>query len=360
MNTRSVLAVLLFSSLVTPRMLAAQSVPATQTSAPPKAPTPCVDAPERHRFDFWIGEWDVTTPAGGSAGASSVQSVSGGCALLENWTSANGGHGKSLNAFNPAIGQWQQYWIGQDGNPTEFRESTWSGDSIVFRAHTAATSKSPAMEMRLTFTPVDSSTVRQHGESSADGGATWTMTQAPNAGGAELGLGLVTGAADAAGNDYLTWAEAKGDDTAVYLSVSRDDGVTWGKPVVVDADAGSKVFPEVVAAGPGHVAVAYYHSSAHGDPAKVPGSATWNVTLAWTHDALDTATQFRTATLSPHVLHEGPLCPDGTLCSSDRRLLDYFALKTLPDGRVACVWTSTEDVSGKTVDVFGATTDAVL
>jgi len=167
---------MLFSPLLAPRTLAAQGVPAAQTSASPKAATPCDDAPERHRFDFWIGEWDVTTLAGGHAGTSSVQSVSGGCALLENWTSVNGGHGKSLNAFNPAVGQWQQYWIGQDGHPTEFRESTWSGDSIVFRAHAPATSKSPASEMRLTFTPVDSNTVQQHGESSADGGATWKTT----------------------------------------------------------------------------------------------------------------------------------------------------------------------------------------
>src|SRR4051812_34948612 len=99
----------------------------TAQSPPTKAPTPCAAAPERHRFDFWIGEWDVTTPTGGRAGESSVQSVSGGCALLENWTSGNGGHGKSLNAYNPGVGQWQQYWIGQDGAPTEFRESSWVG-----------------------------------------------------------------------------------------------------------------------------------------------------------------------------------------------------------------------------------------
>ena len=87
-----------------------------------------------------------------------------------------GGHGKSLNAFNPAVGQWQQYWIGQDGNPTEFRESSWAGTSIVFRAHVPAARTTPATEMRLTFTPVDSNTVRQHGESSTDGGATWKTT----------------------------------------------------------------------------------------------------------------------------------------------------------------------------------------
>ena len=158
------------------RVLGAQSGTPTAASTPARAPTPCADAPERHRFDFWVGEWEVTTPAGGHAGSSSIQSVSGGCALLENWTSATGGHGKSLNAFNPAVGQWQQYWIGQDGNPTEFRESSWVGKSIVFRAHVPATEKSPATEMRLTFTPTDSNTVQQHGENSTDGGATWKTT----------------------------------------------------------------------------------------------------------------------------------------------------------------------------------------
>ena len=166
--------------VVTARVLPAQNTGSGAAAPPPAAtkpaPTPCADAAERHRFDFWLGEWDVTTKGGTNVGSSAVQSVSGGCALLENWTSASGGHGKSLNAYNPAVGQWQQYWIGQDGNPTEFRESTWEGRSIVFRAHAPAAGKSPATEQRLTFSPVDSTTVRQHGENSTDGGATWTTT----------------------------------------------------------------------------------------------------------------------------------------------------------------------------------------
>jgi hypothetical protein len=152
--------------------LRAQS--AASGSAPQRAPTPCADVAERHRFDFWIGEWEVTTQGGTRVGSSVVQSVSGGCALLENWTSARGGQGKSLNAYNPAVGQWQQYWIGQDGNPTEYRESTWEGASIVFRANVPAVGATPAAKLRLTFSPVDSVTVRQHGERSTDGGTTWS------------------------------------------------------------------------------------------------------------------------------------------------------------------------------------------
>src|SRR3569832_2193857 len=128
---------------------------AAAQSGPPKPPNVCPASAERHQFDFWIGTWDVKTPAGGLAGHSVVQSISGGCAMLENWTSAGGGQGKSINAYNPAIKQWQQYWIGQDGNPTEYSESTYDGKSIAFVARNGATVQ------RLTFTPLEDGTVRQ-------------------------------------------------------------------------------------------------------------------------------------------------------------------------------------------------------
>jgi hypothetical protein len=137
------------------------------------APVPCANAPERHRFDFWIGEWDVTTSPKNDAskgGSSVIQSVSGGCALLENWTSIKGGQGKSLNAYNPLVHEWQQYWIGQDGNVTEFRTSHFDGTSLSFLTDDGP---GPNLIGRLTFTPVASDLVRQHYESSGDSGKTW-------------------------------------------------------------------------------------------------------------------------------------------------------------------------------------------
>ena len=150
-------------------------VAAAQSAPQGPAPKPCAAVAERQRFDFWLGEWEVTDSTGKQrVGSSLIQSVSGGCALLENWTNARGGQGKSLTSYNPALSQWQQYWIGQDGQPTEFRESSWSGKSVVFRARTPAAGSAAATEQRLTFTPIDSVTVRQRGEQSTDGGSTWT------------------------------------------------------------------------------------------------------------------------------------------------------------------------------------------
>lgn len=139
-------------------------------TSPPHPPTACASDSERHRFDFWLGEWDVTTKGGTKVGSSVIESVSRGCALLENWTSARGGQGKSLNAFNPATRQWQQFWIGADGAVAEYRSSSYVGESLIFSLDGGAKSDST---FRLTFTPIDSATVRQHSEASGDGGKSW-------------------------------------------------------------------------------------------------------------------------------------------------------------------------------------------
>lgn len=139
---------------------------ASATAAPPK----CSDDPERHRFDFWIGEWDVTTKAGAPVGSSIIQSVSRGCAVLENWTGGNGGQGKSLNAYNTLLHQWEQFWVGADGGVGEYRSSAVDGPSLVFFMKNRPDADSVA---RLSFTPLDSATVRQHSELSSDGGKTW-------------------------------------------------------------------------------------------------------------------------------------------------------------------------------------------
>jgi hypothetical protein len=134
---------------------------------------PCRAHPEARRFDFWIGEWDVQNTAGQPVGKSSIQLISGDCGLLENWTDARGGTGKSINAYNPATRSWQQFWVGQFGGVTEYRESTWSGSTLVFTARGARPDGTPVLQ-RLSFTPISAGKVRQHGELSTDGGSTWT------------------------------------------------------------------------------------------------------------------------------------------------------------------------------------------
>ncbi|MEA3199178.1 MAG: repeat-like domain [Thermoplasmata archaeon] len=198
------------------------------------------------------------------------------------------------------------------------------------------------------------------------GATTSRMVRAPNAGGQGVGLSLVVGAADPAGNVYLAWAEAKGSDPKtqqmdVYLASSGDDGKTWSKPKLVsEATNLSRVFPAITAGPAGEVAVAYYEADQPGYPAQLDKAASWNVTLAYTHDAMSAAPVFEHARLTAASVRHGAVCPDGSSCTANRQFLDYFALKRLPDGRVGSVFTSTDAVAGKTVNAFAATVDPVL
>jgi hypothetical protein len=104
-----------------------------------------------------------------------VQTVSNGCALLENWSDLNGGSGKSLNAFNPATGMWQQFWVGSGGAVTEYRRSERGDGAITFFAEGLAPNGSRT-ELRLRFSRLPDGSVRQLAERSLDGGKAWTTS----------------------------------------------------------------------------------------------------------------------------------------------------------------------------------------
>ena len=57
----------------------------TIVTAQPKPPTAPCAAPEHRQFDFWVGEWRVTTPDGKHAGDNRIEKVLDGCALHESW-----------------------------------------------------------------------------------------------------------------------------------------------------------------------------------------------------------------------------------------------------------------------------------
>lgn len=127
--------------------------------------------PESRQFDFWLGEWDVTNPAGKPAGTSRIESIAAGAGLLENWTGATGLTGRSLNAWNAAKKQWQQFWVGGGGGVLELSGGLVNGSMVL----TGENKVNGVRRLeRITWTPNPDGTVRQHWEQSADDGKTWT------------------------------------------------------------------------------------------------------------------------------------------------------------------------------------------
>jgi len=153
--------------------LFAISVPASRAQTPPP-PAPPPAMPVNHDFDFWLGEWNVTTPDGKAAGTSRIESIAGGHGLLENWTgepATGGGNGKSLNAYNIATRQWQQFWIGSGGGILELAGGLVEGKMVLSGSHLV---RGHPLTERISWTPNADGTVRQFWEQSKDEGKTWT------------------------------------------------------------------------------------------------------------------------------------------------------------------------------------------
>ena len=146
---------------------AAGMVSFAQTNSP--APPACIGQ-EFRQFDFWLGKWNVRKPDGTVIGASEITRESEGCAVRENWSSANGKHGMSINYLDPATQRWHQDWIGADGTILHL-EGRLSGAAMVMSDEARASS--PAN--RISWTPISPRELKQEWSTSSDGGKTWQV-----------------------------------------------------------------------------------------------------------------------------------------------------------------------------------------
>lgn len=132
---------------------------------------PCKNAPEFRQFDFWVGDWEVSDRAGTVQGNNRIALAEEDCLLIENWTSAAGNTGMSINYYDPTIEKWIQRWI---SNGTQIHIAGGIDDgSMVLTGYIYTLNNQTKADFRGTWTPLEDGRVRQFFEQSADGGATW-------------------------------------------------------------------------------------------------------------------------------------------------------------------------------------------
>jgi hypothetical protein len=153
--------------------LALVSIAAPAASAPPTFGCPRSLA-QYHEFDFWIGHWEVRDPAGKAVvGHSRIEAVSDGCGIAEHWQGTSGSNGVSYNAWDPETGHWHQFWIGNGPDGVLALEGGIANGSMVLTGKRTPAKTSRTQQQRITWTPNSNGTVRQHWETSGDGGKTW-------------------------------------------------------------------------------------------------------------------------------------------------------------------------------------------
>lgn len=153
-----------------------QSVTAAHNALPPAKPAPAL-APcssANHRaFDFWIGSWTVTNPEGKRAGHNEIIAIQGGCALQENWTSADGSYkGTSYNFYDALSNRWHQSWIDNQGGVLQLSGGL-KGDHMVLTSEPTRNQNGQVQTDRITWIPGSDGSVQQTWERSTDDGQHW-------------------------------------------------------------------------------------------------------------------------------------------------------------------------------------------
>ena len=154
-------------------LFAALALVLSAGQAAPPGPRPCA-GPVHRQFDFWVGTWDVTGPAGKFAGVNRIEPVDGGCALAESWSSAGGGYtGRSLNSVG-SDGRWRQTWVDSSGLRLELVGGLVDGKMVLEGETPANEAGAPPVRNRITWSPEPEGRVRQHWETAVDGGKSYT------------------------------------------------------------------------------------------------------------------------------------------------------------------------------------------
>lgn len=149
-------------------------------SSPGQSPAEEVDGdqraacstPDHRRFDFWIGEWRVSSE-GRRAGENRITSALGGCTLEEHWRGAEGSQGRSLTFYDASRDVWHQTWIDAGGRPL-YLEGGWTGKAMRLEGD-GLDSRGRPIRHRITWTPLADGAVRQHWEYTRDGSEWQTL-----------------------------------------------------------------------------------------------------------------------------------------------------------------------------------------
>ena len=156
--------------LLIPLVSTAQDKESTGT-----APAAVCNTDKYHQFDFWIGDWDVSSN-GQVAGTNSIHPIHKGCALQENWQgSGEGGiSGSSFNIYDRANDKWHQTWVDARGTLLELDGAFVDGKMVLSGERPSRDGSGTSLH-RITWTPGDDGAVRQLWEVSKDDGGNWSV-----------------------------------------------------------------------------------------------------------------------------------------------------------------------------------------
>ncbi len=131
---------------------------------------PCSDL-AAERFDFWLGEWELTWADGGH-GRNRIEKIMDGCVIQENFdgTPSTPLRGMSVSTYLPASGEWKQTWVDNQGGYLDFSGGFADGKMILERD---AVIEGQPIRQRMVWYNIQPDALEWNWERSDDDGQTW-------------------------------------------------------------------------------------------------------------------------------------------------------------------------------------------
>jgi len=131
---------------------------------------PCLHEDRYRALDFWLGDWDVFSGPT-LAGHNRISKIMDGCIVLEQWESASGSSGQSMNYYDPLAQAWRQAWVDTGGGVVHYRGQVRDG-AMHFEGEQIEADGSRQLT-RVVLAPQPDGSIRHRIENSADGGKSW-------------------------------------------------------------------------------------------------------------------------------------------------------------------------------------------
>jgi hypothetical protein len=127
-------------------------------------------------FDFWVGEWKVYSndEARTFQGKNSITRHHANCLLMENWTSASGTTGSSMNYYDAVEERWRQVWV-SNGYAIDYGGGLDDAGAMVMEGSIYYYASGKRQPFRGNWAPNDDGSVRQLFEQQDVETGEWTV-----------------------------------------------------------------------------------------------------------------------------------------------------------------------------------------
>ena len=127
---------------------------------------------ESRQLDFWLGAWEVTSPALGRLGMYRISSILNGSAVLKEWTGADGRSGLGVLFYSHDEGKWRGYDVDENHGRSDLSGGLVNGAMILeyVDRDTAAGAR-----QRYRWPVIKTNELQQVREISTDGGTQWAV-----------------------------------------------------------------------------------------------------------------------------------------------------------------------------------------